>query len=133
MDSQFYVGSIFKGFSDHYVDGGIGTTNPYNDIGFIDADYNYLSILFDQNLSNNTMKKYPFLLQIPTWNDYTEGTMIEPNIPSIGCVKGCNDDTLYNAYSDLVTLYKLLINDTKSNEQIQRELEEITNTHFPNL
>ncbi len=75
--SKFYLGSMHHGFSDHYVASGTGTTNPYNKIGFIDLDYDYLNIIYNQTYKNNTSGNYPFVIQIPTWNDYSEGTIMD--------------------------------------------------------
>lgn len=132
-NSKFYLGSLYKGFSDHYVSGGTGTTNPYNNIGFIDLDYGYIDMLYNQTYYNNSGGNYPYLIQIPTWNDYTEGTIIEPNIPTSGCTKGCNDDTASNPYNDLITIYKLFVDSNANEQQVQQALEGITKQYFPNL
>ena len=122
--SEFYVGSVYHGFSDHYVSPGTGTTTPYNGIGFVDLDYAYLNITYAQTYDNNTSGNYPFLIQIPTWNDYTEGTMIEPNVASGGCARGCNDDTPVDPYHDLVTMYRLFVNESADVQQVQQAFED---------
>eukprot|EP01084_Bolivina_argentea_P309685 535725_1 len=128
--SKFYMGSIYHGFSDHYINKTTNTTNPYNRNGFIDEDYGYLDILCNNTVEN---KYDPYIIQIPTWNDYTEGTMIEPNIPTNGCVKGCSDDTKSNPYNDLIQLYLLFVDSNADTNQLKKEFENITNTYFPNL
>ena len=128
--SKFYIGSIYHGFSDHYIDKTTDTTNPYNRNGFINEDYDYLQILYNDTMEN---KYDPYIIQIPTWNDYTEGTMIEPNIPTKGCIKGCDDDTKSNPYNDLITIYKLFVDANANSTQLQEEFEEITRKYFPNL
>ena len=131
-NSAFYVGSLYHGFSDHYIASGTGTTNPYNSLGFINLDYNYMDILYNETYNSNTNNN-PYIIQIPTWNDYTEGTMIEPNIPTNGCIKGCNDDTTQNPYNDLITIYQLFIDSNADPFIIQKKLESITFQYFPSI
>ena len=130
-NSAFCIGSLYYGFSDHYIAPGTGTTNPYNSLGFINLDYNYMDILYNQTYNNNT--NFPYIIQIPTWNDYTEGTMIEPNIPTNGCIKGCNDINQRNPYSYLINIYKLFVDSNADNNIIQQNLESITSQYFPSL
>eukprot|EP01084_Bolivina_argentea_P156894 273403_1 len=132
-NSKFYLGSFHHGFSDHYVQPGTGTTNPYNLYGFIDLDYDYMDIIYNQTYYNNSNGNYPYMIQIPTWNDYTEGTMIEPNYPSNGCTKGCNDNTKTNPYNDLVTLYRFFVDSNADPSKVQQDLEAITKKFFPNI
>eukprot|EP01084_Bolivina_argentea_P083088 150452_1 len=133
-NSELYLQSMYHGFSDHYEAAGTGTTNPYNKLGFIDLDYNYLNLIYDNTTNKNqSIGGSSYLVQIPTWNDYSEGTMIEPNIPTNGCIKGCNDDTVINPYNDLIQLYKIFVDSNANDQDIKQNLEAITKKYFPNL
>lgn len=127
--SKFYMGAIYHGFSDHYNGKTTGTTNPYNHIGFINEDYEYLDYLYNNMKSKNYD---PYVVQIPDWNDYTEGTNIEPSIPTSGCTKGCGDNTASNPYNDLVTIYKLFVDANVDTNTLIQEFKDITNKYFPN-
>jgi len=132
--SPLMVTSIFRGFNDHYIAGGTGTTNPYNAIGFLNPNYGYINITYNYTMYD-LHSKYnviPNIIQIPTWNDYTEGTMIEPHYPTSGCTQGCNIDK-NNPYEDLLNIYLKIGAGTKNWNQELEQLEGITKKYFPTL
>jgi len=75
------VGSAYPGFHDYYVEGGTGTS-----FGYVDYD--------NGNTLKNTLAKASErkakTLQLVTWNDYGEGTILEP--------------TQERGFSDLITI-----------------------------
>jgi len=75
------IGSAYPGFHDFYAEGGTGTSYGY-------VDYNEGNTL-KNTLAKATDRKAK-TLQLVTWNDYGEGTMLEP--------------TLERGFDDLVTI-----------------------------
>jgi len=132
--SPLMVTSIFRGFNDHYIAGGTGTTNPYNAIGLLNPDYGYINITYNYTIYdlNSKYNIIPNIIQIPTWNDYTEGTMIEPSYPTYGCIEGCNIDET-NPYEDLLNIYLKIGDGSQNWNQKLQQLEAITHDYFPNL
>ena len=65
------IGSAFAGFHDYYVQGGWGQS-----YGFVDHQD---SKVLDQTLARFTTAQLPYL-QLVTWNDFGEGTMMEPTV-----------------------------------------------------
>ena len=128
-NSPFGIDSMYSGFSDHYIDDTVNTTDPYNQYNLLNADYEYLRLLYDYF---EDWDYEPFLIQIPTWNDYTEGTMIEPHVPSTGCVYGCTFSA-QNPYWSLVQIHKNFVNADVDDEWLQSEFEAVTNRFFPNF
>ncbi|MFA7421236.1 MAG: DUF5010 domain-containing protein [Melioribacteraceae bacterium] len=78
--SQFYqkaanwnykVGSAFPAFNDIYKEAGVGTS-----YGFLDPQNGFtFSTTLDRAINNNCD-----VIQLVTWNDYGEGTIIEPTV-----------------------------------------------------
>ena len=130
-NSKFYIGSLIHGFSDHYILPGTATTDPYNALGFINSDYGYINILYEQTYNNNDNGNYPYIIPIPTWNDYSEGTIIEPNIATSGCTQGCAGHTASNPYTHLIEIYKLFVDSNANDVDVQQALEAITKQYFP--
>jgi hypothetical protein len=68
---DYIVGSAFPGFHDIYAEAGVRSS-----YGYLDAqDGETLRSTFAAALANNAD-----LIQLVTWNDYGEGTMIEPTV-----------------------------------------------------
>ena len=68
---DYLVASVFPGFHDIYQEAGVGSS-----YGYIDhQDGETLELTFQKALDND-----PDILQIVTWNDYGEGTNIEPTV-----------------------------------------------------
>jgi len=69
-DFKQYIGAAYPGFDDYYKEGGWGNS-PLNAIAYHNGN------LFEQllKLAQDEQMKY---LQLITWNDFGEGTMIEP-------------------------------------------------------
>jgi glycoprotein endo-alpha-1,2-mannosidase len=68
---EIMIGSAYPGFHDYYVEGGWGTS------------YGYVPFNDGQTLSNTLAKakeKNVKHLQLVTWNDFGEGTVIEPTL-----------------------------------------------------
>jgi hypothetical protein len=65
------VTSAFPGFHDIYKDAGVGASYGYLDAGNGDTFRSTLKAAIDHT---------PDVIQIVTWNDYGEGTMIEPTV-----------------------------------------------------
>jgi hypothetical protein len=66
-----YVSSAFPRFHDIYAPAGVGSSYGYLD----DADGSVLTNTFIRALTNNSA-----IVQIVTWNDFGEGTMVEPTV-----------------------------------------------------
>ena len=66
------MGSAYPGFKDYYAEGGWGTS-----IGWTIEHNNGLT--FDKTLELASNAKIDYL-QLATWNDFGEGTMIEPTL-----------------------------------------------------
>jgi len=66
---EYRISSAFPGFHDIYKEAGVS-----EGYGFLDADNgSTFQLTLDQALSDN-----PHIIQLVTWNDYGEGTIIEP-------------------------------------------------------
>lgn len=69
-DFAYYIGGAYPGFKDYYQEGGWGSS--------VLADIDHESgALFDRLLNMAKDEGIPYL-QLITWNDFGEGTMIEP-------------------------------------------------------
>ncbi|SMO95378.1 glycoside hydrolase family 71/99-like protein [Gracilimonas mengyeensis] len=70
-EGEFQIGSAYPGFHDYYVEGDWG-----NSYGYVDLE--------DGQTLRNTLQKAEEhsvdYLQLVTWNDFGEGTMIEPTV-----------------------------------------------------
>lgn len=84
QDSPFLVSSAFPGFHDFYLQAGVRPS-----YGFLD---DYLGETFGMTLEAAVSARAD-VVQLVTWNDYGEGTMIEP--------------TVQNGYRELETLQDL--------------------------
>ncbi|MCF8265875.1 MAG: glycoside hydrolase family 99-like domain-containing protein [Melioribacteraceae bacterium] len=68
---DFLISSAFPGFHDIYEEAGL-----HDSYGYLDAeDGEIFQLTLDQAVSRN-----PDVIQIVTWNDYGEGTIVEPTI-----------------------------------------------------
>ncbi len=65
------VAGAFPGFHDIYADAGVGDSYGYLD----DADGETFRLTLEMALSHD-----PDVIQLVTWNDYGEGTIIEPTV-----------------------------------------------------
>lgn len=65
------IGSAYPGFHDYYAQGGWGES-----YGFVDHQD---GVTLQSTLSKATTHQVPYL-QLVTWNDFGEGTMIEPTV-----------------------------------------------------
>ncbi|MGC8824129.1 MAG: glycoside hydrolase family 71/99-like protein [Bacteroidales bacterium] len=69
---SYWMGGAYPGFKDYYKEGGWGTG-----LGFT-YDYAHGSLFTNLlNMASNNGAKY---IQLITWNDFGEGTMIEPTL-----------------------------------------------------
>lgn len=84
LDSAFLVSSAFPGFHDYYSQAGVRPSYGYLD--------DYLGETFGMTLDAAVSARAD-VVQLVTWNDYGEGTMIEP--------------TVQNGYRELETLQEL--------------------------
>lgn len=68
---KYHVGGAFPGFHDIYKEANVGSS-----YGFLDAlDGKTFRLTLQEALNHN-----PDMIQLITWNDYGEGTIIEPTI-----------------------------------------------------
>ena len=114
----FGMGSAYPGFHDFYAEGGggasIGWEIPHNNGATLDTTL---------NLATNADVDH---LQFITWNDFGEGTMIEPTlefqytyIQKIKTFAGVQDNTAFSEISKLYNLRK----QHQGNEIIQAKLD----------
>lgn len=82
-DKPFLTATVYSGFHDIYAEASAKSYGYLND---------YEGRTFNLTL-NAALKAYPDVIQVATWNDYGEGTIIEP--------------TVQNGYRELETLQKL--------------------------
>ncbi len=68
---KYRVGGAFPGFYDIYMAAGVRLS-----YGFLDAEE---GMIFDLTLQK-AIAQQPDMIQLITWNDYGEGTMIEPTV-----------------------------------------------------
>jgi hypothetical protein len=68
------MGVLYPGFNDFYAQGEVGGTSYFN------IPYNGVGTLNQTMSLANTYTNSIDMLQIATWNDYGEGTMIEPTL-----------------------------------------------------
>jgi hypothetical protein len=69
--SDYVVASAFPGFHDIYKEAGVGSS-----YGYLDAnDGETFEFTFQKAL-----EIHPDVIQVVTWNDYGEGTMVEPTL-----------------------------------------------------
>ena len=68
---QYLVTSAFPGFYDIYQEAGVGPSYGYLDR---DSGFTFLSTL------QQALLHHPSIIQIATWNDYGEGTIVEPTV-----------------------------------------------------
>ena len=69
--SDYVVASAFPGFHDIYKEAGVGSSYGYLDSN----DGETFEFTFQKALESN-----PDVIQVVTWNDYGEGTMVEPTL-----------------------------------------------------
>lgn len=67
---ELFMGGAYPGFNDFYKEGGWGES--------VLADIDYANGATFRNLLNMAKSKNVDMLQLITWNDFGEGTMIEP-------------------------------------------------------
>lgn len=82
-DKPFLTATVYSGFHDIYAEAGGKSYGNLND---------YEGRTFNLTL-DAALKAYPDVIQVATWNDYGEGTVIEP--------------TVQNGYRELESLQKL--------------------------
>ena len=82
-DKSFLTATVYSGFHDIYAEAGAKSYGYLND---------YEGRTFNLTL-DAALKAYPDIIQVATWNDYGEGTIVEP--------------TVQNGYRELETLQKL--------------------------
>lgn len=114
----FLVASAFPGFHDIYQQAGSGPS-----YGFLD-DYNGETFRFTVEAA---LKARPDVIQIATWNDFGEGTVVEPTIERgyrdlefLQDVQKRTDETFAYGYGDLrapIELYKTVANEKSTPEQ----------------
>ena len=99
----FAIGSAYPGFDDFYVEGGVG-----NIIGWTINHNNGATLDATLSMATNAGVGY---LQLITWNDFGEGTMIEPTVEfeysyvqKIKTFAGVQDNTAFNEISKLYNL-----------------------------
>ena len=113
------MGSAYPGFKDYYAQGGggayIGWTIEHNN-----------GATFDETLAMSKAAKVNYL-QLITWNDFGEGTMIEPTlefgynyVEKVKTFAGVQNATSY--FSKISDLYNLRIK-FKSNTAVQTKLD----------
>lgn len=68
-DRSNRIASAYPGFHDYYVQGGWGDSYGYVDLAEGENFNNTLELADDKNMS---------IIQFVTWNDFGEGTMLEP-------------------------------------------------------
>src|SRR5215510_3719368 len=69
--SDYVVASAFPGFHDIYKEAGVGSSYGYLDFN----DGETFEFTFQKALESD-----PDVIQVVTWNDYGEGTMVEPTL-----------------------------------------------------
>ncbi|RZK03409.1 MAG: hypothetical protein EOO46_17945, partial [Flavobacterium sp.] len=115
------MGSAYPGFRDFYAEGGggeaIGWTIDHNNGATLDET---LALAQTANVSH---------LQLITWNDFGEGTMIEPTqefgytyVEKIKAFAGVQSTV--NVFPEISKLYNLRI-EHKSNGEIQAKLDRV--------
>ena len=68
---ETHIGSAYAGYNDFYVQGGWGTSN-----GFVEHGHGEILDLALQKAQSHNLN----YLQLVTWNDFGEGTMLEPTV-----------------------------------------------------
>lgn len=117
----FAIGSAYPGFDDYYEEGGggagIGWTISHNNGATLDET---LSIANSAGIDH---------LQLITWNDFGEGTMIEPTVEfgysfveKIKSFAGVQDTG--NVFGDISRLYELR-KEHAGNSNIQKDLDKV--------
>lgn len=121
-----YVSSAFPRFHDIYAQAGTGASNGYLD----DANGATMINTLSRAMTNNSA-----LIQLVTWNDYGEGTMIEPTLEygyrDLGLVQNLRRQYLDTSFpyhtNDLALAFRLynLRKQYESNTVIAAELDRI--------
>ncbi|WP_010416920.1 glycoside hydrolase family 71/99-like protein [Anaerophaga thermohalophila] len=118
---NFAMGSAYPGFVDFYEEGGwgesLGWEIPHNDGATLEETL---------QLTKESGVKY---LQIVTWNDYGEGTIIEPThefgfsyLETIKQFAGVENSE--DVFDQIILLYEFRKR-YKNNEEIQRKLDQV--------
>lgn len=115
------MGSAYPGFKDYYKEGGAG-----DEIGWTIEHNNGTTLEQTLAMAKSANVNY---LQLITWNDFGEGTMIEPTkefgytylekIKTFAGVKNTN-----SAFADISTLYNLR-KEKKGNTDAQKKLDNV--------
>jgi len=118
FSKPYLIASAFPGFHDIYQQAGSGQS-----YGFLD-DYNGETFKFTVEAA---LKANPDVIQIATWNDFGEGTVIEPTIERgykdlefLQDVQKRYDENFAFGYGDLrapIELYKAYVNEKATAEQ----------------
>ncbi|REH00130.1 glycoside hydrolase family 71/99-like protein [Flavobacterium aquicola] len=115
------MGGAYPGFHDFYKDGGAG-----DDIGWT-IDHNNGATL-DETLAMAKSAKVNYL-QLITWNDFGEGTMIEPTkefgysyVEKIKTFAGVKNTS--SSFSEISKLYNLR-KEKKGNTEAQKKLDKV--------
>lgn len=103
-----YVSSAFPRFHDFYAQSGAGSSYGYLD----DANGNTLTSTLRRAMTNNSA-----IVQLVTWNDFGEGTMIEPTVDfgyrDLGIVQDLRRQYLDSSFpchtNDLALAYRFYI------------------------
>jgi len=125
---DFSMGSAYPGFKDFYADGGWGAGQGWT------IEHNN-SATFEQTLSLAENAKVDYL-QLVTWNDFGEGTMIEPTqefgylfLEKLQVFTGVTYST--DAFEYITKLYNLRIS-MATDSEAQKQLDEAF-IHFVKL
>ncbi|HSD08276.1 glycoside hydrolase family 71/99-like protein [Flavobacterium sp.] len=115
------MGSAYPGFKDFYKEGGAG-----DNIGWTIEHNN--GTVFEETLGLAKSAKVNYL-QLITWNDFGEGTMIEPTkefgysyLEKIKTFAGVKNST--SVFSEISTLYNLR-KEKKGNADVQKKLDNV--------
>ncbi|MGE5806923.1 MAG: endo-1,3-alpha-glucanase family glycosylhydrolase [Ignavibacteria bacterium] len=124
---QYLVTSVFPGFHDIYEEAGVG------------ASYGFLSSQYGQTFKTTMQKALDHnadVIQVATWNDYGEGTIIEPTkefgsryLEIIQSVKDTLDSAFIFRANDLLLPIKIynLRKKHRENEDINTALDSVFN------
>ncbi len=117
------MGSAYPGFQDFYAQGGGGPSLGWT-ISYLDG----ATLRTTLQMAQNTSMRY---LQLVTWNDFGEGTMIEPtrefgyqSLASIQNFTGVSQDT--TVFYSISQLYALRVK-YATNTSVQQSLDESFN------
>ncbi|HET8855851.1 MAG TPA: glycoside hydrolase family 71/99-like protein [Salinimicrobium sp.] len=116
-----YIGGAYPGFNDFYEDGGWGKT-ALNDIAYEDGK------LFENLLKMAKDNKMEYL-QLITWNDFGEGTMIEPTqefgFSFLELTQAFTGIEYTKVHLESIYNYYLLKRQHKNNPNVQKQLTQV--------